>query len=52
MLKKKIASILTAVVRLCPKCGARNNLSVEAITKCSKCGAIVNEEKDSDERNE
>ena len=43
MLKKKIASVLTAAIRLCPKCGTRCTLSAtESVTKCIKCGTIVN----------
>ncbi len=42
MLKKKIASVLTAAIRLCPKCGTRCTLSVKPVTKCPKCSTIVN----------
>lgn len=42
MLKKKVATTLTPVIRVCPKCGARCILSPVAVTECYKCGAIVN----------
>lgn len=51
MLKKKIATTLTAVTRLCPKCGKQVKLSPKkATTKCPGCNAIVHEEEELDER--
>lgn len=48
MLKKKVASVLTTVVRICPGCGARCTLSPTTITKCAKCGEIVAKEETTD----
>lgn len=49
MLKKKVASILTTVIRMCPSCGARCTLSPKTITKCTKCGVVVAEQATTDE---
>jgi predicted RNA-binding Zn-ribbon protein involved in translation (DUF1610 family) len=46
MLKKKVATIITASVRLCSKCGKTVAISaIDNKTPCPKCGAVVHEEK-------
>lgn len=50
MLKKKIASVLTAAIRNCPKCGKQVSLSATIKeTVCPKCQTIVEKEDESDD---
>lgn len=51
MIKKKVAAIITASIRLC-KCGETVAISaVDDKTLCPKCGAVVHEEKNDTNNN-
>jgi len=45
MIKKKVATIITASTRLCKKCGETVTISAVGDKTLCKCGAVVHEEK-------
>lgn len=45
MIKKKIATTITAVTRLCPKCGKTVTLSITDDKTICKCGEVVHNAK-------